>query len=1036
MLITLNNNFLRSGFSLPSSAVDGKSKFAASVWVYWVNRTTSDNNQLIGELVGATTTSWTFIRNSTGRIQCTVAVDNGGAVQRVTVNTNDKGSTGGSWYHLYFTYEASTGLFMVYVNGSGTAENTTDAGATGRNLWTTSADRPVVAFFNNADEWKMGETVVWMGASIPALADIQGYYGETVDMDTICAGVAPVIRYENIKSPTETVDGAAEFVEDSSGNGYNLVWTSGSATIDDVPAGSTAVTEPYAAEITTSGELIKVSFRNIVGGDTSIIVDRGAGAVSLRRKAGGIGAWSDPENSTYYSRRGVAGSNSNVLWLVIPSGLRATSASDLYEITFADRAAVIYGGTTQWSGAAVLTPTNGYGVEQHPLPEIATRKPLNSSLGAFSVSDGFLRFVDVLWDGGAWSRVATYGSNGIPATIVGGQTFAFASIFGNFVPAYSGTVHLLWRGLPASVPKLTNGSSVELSLAQSQDTIDKNSQTWNRRTYAVVGTGCILAIYPDGSDQFNLTDIAVVRDEQITRWQAGNIADSGWAANHGWFTSLRWMDAMHAVNCNAWDEAHFLSESYGFPRLQQDNTSTESTVIHTVTAQETYTGDGYFNSGTILKLTLSGDHTQLKTGQRCTLSNFTPSGGSPSTVTVSIDTDNAGLAANEVAVRASSAGTHSGSGTLTVALDYIPPVWSIAGLHNAAYAAASTSNACWICRPHACTDAAWEQFVGDLDTALSSGIEIWVEYSNETWNSAFEGQWRHMEGLARRNSAANGHDQYAASSYATYKTTKAAATSGRVVRLIVAGQSVTSSVLDSRMGYLQTRYTADSDPEKPATWSAFPVVMSTSNYFDWLNSSGGLTVSTHQCNRDAVVNLTSDGVIDLGDLAYRDMSSYLAIKTTYGKDLWAYEGGPAWDVPNEGEDDFTAVTRAIFAAAHHPRMANIMWGAWETYVTDGGFDGVSSGSHEADWSEITGKNWSNIKSWNQVAGKGDGTDSLYDNVSNLATYISNGDTDPVWDNLVSTRAYAVEQWAAADVPPQYLFLSIAGQYLVLEMAGG
>jgi len=406
-------------------------------------------------------------------------------------------------------------------------------------------------------------------------------------------------------------------------------------------------------------------------------------------------------------------------------------------------------------------------------------------------------------------------------------------------------------------------------------------------------------------------------------------------------------------------------------------------------------------------------------------------------VTVSIDTDNAGLAANEVVVRVGSAGTHSGSGTLTVTINSIPPAWAIAGLQNAAYAEGGKSNACWICRPHACTDASWEQWVGELDSELDAGIEIWVEYSNEVWNSAFQGQWRHNEGMAQRNSAVNGHDQYAASSYATYKITKASAVSGRTVRLIIAGQSVTASVVSSRMGYLQSRYTADTNPDKPASWAAFNVIMSTSNYFDWLSSSG-LTASTFQCNRDSVVNLTPNGVIDLADLGYRDLSSYVAIKATYGKNLWAYEGGPNWDVPDEEADDFTDVTRAIFAASHHPRMANAMWGAWEAYVTVGGFDGVSCGTHEGDWSEITGKNWSNVKSWGQISGAGDGTDGRYNNVNNLATYIANGDTDPVWDNLVSTRAYSVEQWASEEEEEsnsEYLVIQVGGQYLVLEMAG-
>jgi hypothetical protein len=1035
MLITQNGSFLRSGFSLPASAVDGKAKFALSMWVYWDNRSATDNNQLIGELLGSTTTSWTITRNSTGRIQCSVAVNNGGSVQRLTAVTLDKGSSGGSFYHLFCAYEASTGVLSIYVNGSVTAEATANAGATGRAMWTTGAARPVVTFFNNADEWRLGETVLWLGDSIPAPSDMQDYNLGTTDMDTICSGIAPVARYKNIQDPTQTIDSSGEYVEDTSGNDYHLVWTSGSAVIDNVLAGATPTIEPFASEVTTSGELLKVSFRNIVGESTAFIVDKGDGVISLRRKEHGVGDWSAPSDCIYYARRGANGANSNVLWIVIPSGLRATGADDLYEITFADSSAIIAGAVTQWSASAVLTPTNSYGVEPYSLPDIAIRKPINSSLGAIAEGDGFIQFVDVMMNCGYWSRVATYAATGIPETIVNGQPFAFVGLFANFVPTYNGIVHLMWRGSPASVPKLMNGSSVELDLEQAQDTIDKDGQTWNRRTYEVIGTGCSLFIYPDGSDQFNLTHVAVVRDEQFTSWQDGEIVDSKWSINHRGLTSLRWMDTMHAVNCNAWNESHFLSESYGFPKLSKNSSNTEATYAHTVTAQETYTGDGYFNSGTILKLTLSEAHSQLKSGQRGTLSGFTLTGAdTPSTVSVSIDTDNAGLDADEVVVRTSSAGTHSGSGVLTVTFKHIPPVWAIAGLQNASYAEGATANVCWVTRPHASTDAAWEQFVEKLDAQLTSGIEIWVEYSNETWNSAFEGQWRHLEGLARRNGATDGHDQHAASSYDTYKVTRAAVTSGRVVKLVIAGQSVTASVLGTRMGYLQARYNADDAPEKPATWDAFPVVMSTSNYFDFMNGSG-LSATTYQCNRDAVANLTANGTIDLGYLAYRDLSPYIAIKATYGKILWAYEGGPNWDVPNEGNGDFTAVTRVIFAAAHHPRMANIMWGAWELYVTEGGFDGVSSGSHEADWSEITGKNWSNVKSWNQVAGVGDGSDGRYDNLSNLDTYIANGYTDPVWDNLVSTRAHAIEAWAEEDAPvTQSLVISAGGSYLVLETA--
>jgi hypothetical protein len=211
----------------------------------------------------------------------------------------------------------------------------------------------------------------------------------------------------------------------------------------------------------------------------------------------------------------------------------------------------------------------------------------------------------------------------------------------------------------------------------------------------------------------------------------------------------------------------------------------------------------------------------------------------------------------------------------------------------------------------------------------------------------------------------------------------------------------------------KAEFDADTDPDK-GTWANHPCIMSVSNYHDGPDCTTG--DAEGDVNQVGIPQLSSRGVAELYDWGIRDYSDYAAIITTYGKLIYAYEGGFNWDTPS----DMSALTRAVFAGQLTPIAAYQYWANFAA-VAAAGYSGACVLGVRGTWTESTGKSWGLTYKFDQQPGLGDGSDGLYDNLSdvtaNLDDYRADGTTG--WESFVSPRFYAIEQWGGTDpvVPP-------------------
>ncbi len=339
----------------------------------------------------------------------------------------------------------------------------------------------------------------------------------------------------------------------------------------------------------------------------------------------------------------------------------------------------------------------------------------------------------------------------------------------------------------------------------------------------------------------------------------------------------------------------------------------------------------------------------------------------------------------------------------------------IASVQNEMYEyTGGRSRIAWINRPHASDDAAFQNFLERLHANLNPNIEIWVEYSNEVWNyaAAFNGQ----TGYAARQATKLGIDMdgfYAKKTYDNYKLLESVVGGSRSYKVVAAGQQANSWHLQKRMDALQKELERDADPRKPS-WEELPVVMSVALYVEYVDTNP----TTAQSNRDGLAQVTAAGAVEVAELKMRGLSAYPAIKAQFGKELWAYEGGVHFIVSGNSAPDYAQVQRRVFAAQLHPRAANLLWENWRRATEEYGFDGVNGYLRQGNWSVDRGASWGDFYSYDQEAGRGDGTDGKFNNLAALDNYMANGESDPSWKEFVSVRGYAQDMWAGMMQSPQ------------------
>jgi hypothetical protein len=107
----------------------------------------------------------------------------------------------------------------------------------------------------------------------------------------------------------------------------------------------------------------------------------------------------------------------------------------------------------------------------------------------------------------------------------------------------------------------------------------------------------------------------------------------------------------------------------------------------------------------------------------------------------------------------------------------------------------------WFCMPHQADDDYVRAFAEKVRSQLHADATIYIEESNETWNSAFK-QWRWYEDQSKARGDKNAHDLKAQRMARTFRIWEDVLGADRVVR-VLAGQSANdwhASQLAQRLG--------------------------------------------------------------------------------------------------------------------------------------------------------------------------------------------------------------------------------------------
>lgn len=227
----------------------------------------------------------------------------------------------------------------------------------------------------------------------------------------------------------------------------------------------------------------------------------------------------------------------------------------------------------------------------------------------------------------------------------------------------------------------------------------------------------------------------------------------------------------------------------------------------------------------------------------------------------------------------------------------------------------------WICFHHLCSDSYVQDACQLIHANLKKGRKVYIEHSNECWNSAFK-----QNLYCRENGDMTDTDQYRRGFIYHMDRTAAigniakANMPGRVVKTVFGVQSA------GGVGFWD--YSASKI--KPASLAAIDVV-SPAPYF------GNYVASTDEL-RDLIVNAwnvsQADGVnevfrqirvhLDAADGPYAQMSEWAAKAKETGKELIAYEGGQHLALRGVDYGSYAAnVGQAMILANRDARMATL-----------------------------------------------------------------------------------------------------------------
>ena len=279
----------------------------------------------------------------------------------------------------------------------------------------------------------------------------------------------------------------------------------------------------------------------------------------------------------------------------------------------------------------------------------------------------------------------------------------------------------------------------------------------------------------------------------------------------------------------------------------------------------------------------------------------------------------------------------------------------------------------WFTIPHQASDEYVNNFANYVKDNLNSNLDVYVEYSNEVWNSSFEqSKWvREQAQKEWGNSDLDLHDWY------SRRTTEVveiwddvfASDSERVVGVMAA------QAANSEMGkeLLEYEWSNGSLSHSDTGIDAIAIAPYFGRYIgesvnqntlkNWANNlDSGVDNLFKEITEGGLLNNSPEG----GALneAYENMDAYAQIAEEEGLQLLAYEGGQHL-VGVEGVVNDGAITDLFIEANRDSRMENI----YEDYINE--------------WSKIGGDvfvNYSDIRAHNQWGSWGT-LESVYDDSS-------------------------------------------------------
>jgi hypothetical protein len=237
----------------------------------------------------------------------------------------------------------------------------------------------------------------------------------------------------------------------------------------------------------------------------------------------------------------------------------------------------------------------------------------------------------------------------------------------------------------------------------------------------------------------------------------------------------------------------------------------------------------------------------------------------------------------------------------------------------------------WFHIPAMASDAYVQQFAGMVNSRLDASLGLYLEYSNETWNSMFsQNGYVRTQGLALGLSA---DPTVAAAAYTAYRSTQifgivrpALSNPGRMIR-VIASQAANSWLSEQTLTFRNAYQQADALAIAP--------------YFNCSDTAtGGYGMLGDPATTAQQASMTVDQILDIqlqhiDGCALEAMRSNAAVARKYGVKLVAYEGGQhlaGWG----GAENNPALTALFKAANRSPRMYSLYTRYLQNWIAAGG----------------------------------------------------------------------------------------------------